>query len=126
MKTAAIRIHDIAKSLGVAKARVVGHDIGLMGAYAYAAQFPTEVEKLVVMGAFLPWCVGWEFSYNNDNLWHFRFHGPTPEALVKGREKIYFAYFWNDLAAEKKRSLTAADRNAYATAYSRPGRMRAG
>jgi hypothetical protein len=45
MKTAAIRIHALAKSIGVTKARVVGHDIGLMVAYAYAAQFPTEVEK---------------------------------------------------------------------------------
>jgi pimeloyl-ACP methyl ester carboxylesterase len=52
MKTAAIRIHAIAKSLGIEKARVVGHDIGLMVAYAYAAQFPTETEKLVVMDAF--------------------------------------------------------------------------
>ena len=126
MKTAAIRIHELAKSLGITNARVVGHDIGLMVAYAYAAQFPTEVEKLVVMDAFLPGVAGWELAYNNDNLWHFRFHGPTPEALVKGREKIYFAYFWNDLAADKKRSLGAADRNAYVKAYSRPGRMRAG
>jgi hypothetical protein len=30
MKTAAIRIHALAKSIGVTKARVVGHDIGLM------------------------------------------------------------------------------------------------
>ena len=43
----AIRIHALAKSLGISKARVVGHDIGLMVAYAYAAQFPSEVEKLV-------------------------------------------------------------------------------
>src|SRR5215467_104237 len=54
MKTAAIRIHALAKSTGVTKAWVVGHDIGLMVAYAYAAQFPQEVEKLVVMDAFLP------------------------------------------------------------------------
>ncbi|HET6899441.1 MAG TPA: alpha/beta fold hydrolase, partial [Vicinamibacteria bacterium] len=46
LKTAAIRIHELAKSLGVAKARVVGHDIGLMVAYAYAAQFPSETEQL--------------------------------------------------------------------------------
>jgi len=126
MKTAAIRIHALAKSIGVTKARVVGHDIGLMVAYAYSAQFSTEVEKLVVMDAFLPGVAGWELAYNNDNLWHFRFHGPTPEALVKGREKVYFAYFWNDLAADKKRSLSTSDRNAYVVAYSRPGRMRAG
>ena len=126
MKTAAIRIHGLAKSLGVTKARVVGHDIGLMVAYAYAAQFPTEVEKLVVMDAFLPGITGWELAYNNPNMWHFRFHGPTPEALARGREKIYFAYFWNDLAADKTRSLPVADRKAYVAAYSRPGRMRAG
>src|SRR6201993_1649954 len=126
MKTAAVRVHALAKSLGVTKARVVAHDIGLMVAYAYAAQFPAVVEKLVVMDAFLPGVAGWELAYNDPNTWHFRFNGPTPEALVKGREKIYFAYFWNDLAADSKRSLPTADRNAYVAAYSRPGRMRAG
>jgi hypothetical protein len=34
MKTAAIRIHGLAKSLGITKSRVVGNDIGLMVAYA--------------------------------------------------------------------------------------------
>jgi pimeloyl-ACP methyl ester carboxylesterase len=126
MKTAAIRVHALAKSLGVTKARVVGHDIGLMVAYAYAAQFPDEVEKLVVMDAFLPGVPGWELAYNDPNVWHFRFHGSTPEALVQGREKIYFAYFWNDLAADRTHSLPVADREAYVAAYSRPGRMRAG
>jgi pimeloyl-ACP methyl ester carboxylesterase len=125
MKTAAVRIHALAKSLGVEKAEVVGHDIGLMVAYAYAAMYPSEVEKLVLMDAFLPGVEGWEPYYNNPNLWHFRFHGPTPEALVQGREKTYFAYFWNDLAADKTRSLPLADRQAYVAAYSRPGRMRA-
>jgi pimeloyl-ACP methyl ester carboxylesterase len=126
MKTAAIRIHTLAKSLGVQKARVVGHDIGLMVAYAYAAQFPAEVEKLALMDAFLPGVAGWEDVYNNPNIWHFRFNGPTPEALVQGREKTYFAYFWNDLAANKTQSLPVADREAYVAAYSRPGRMHAG
>ncbi len=126
MKTAAIRIHALVKSLGVEKARVVGHDIGLMVAYAYAAQFPTETEKLVVMDAFLPGVAGWEGVYNNPGIWHFRFNGPTPEALVRGRERIYFDYFWNDFAADKMRSLPEADRAAYAAAYARPGRMRAG
>ncbi|HXW61341.1 MAG TPA: alpha/beta hydrolase [Candidatus Acidoferrales bacterium] len=126
MKTAAIRIHALARSMGITKSRVVGHDIGLMVAYAYAAQFPTEVEKLVVMDAFLPGVQGWELAYDSPNYWHFRFHGPTPEALVEGREKIYFAYFWNDLAADKNHSLPASDRASYVVAYSRPGRMRAG
>ena len=126
MKTAAIRIHALARSLGVQKAEVVGHDIGLMVAYAYAAQFPAEVTKLVVMDAFLPGVAGWEAVYNNPNLWHFRFSGPTPEALVQGRERTYFEYFWNDFAADKTRSIPEVGRQAYAAAYARPGRMRAG
>ena len=126
MKSAATRVHALAKSLGIEKARVVGHDIGLMVAYAYAAQFPSEVEKLVVMDAFLPGVAGWEDVYNNPGIWHFRFNGPTPEALVQGRERIYFEHYWNDFAADKTHSISETDRAAYAAAYARPGRMRAG
>jgi pimeloyl-ACP methyl ester carboxylesterase len=126
MKTAAIRVHALVTSLGIAKARVVGHDIGLMVAYAYAAQFPAETEKLVVMDAFLPGVAGWEAVYNNPGIWHFRFNGPTPEMLVRGRERIYYDYFWNDFAADKTHSIPEADRVAYAAGYARPGRMHAG
>jgi pimeloyl-ACP methyl ester carboxylesterase len=126
MKSAALRIHTLAKSLGVEKARVVGHDIGLMVAYAYAAQFPSETEKLVVMDAFLPGVAGWEAVYNNPGIWHFRFNGPTPESLVLGRERSYFEHFWNDFAADKTHSIPEADRAAYTAAYARAGRMRAG
>jgi pimeloyl-ACP methyl ester carboxylesterase len=125
MKAAAASIHALVRSLGIEKARVVGHDIGLMVAYAYAAQFPGETEKLVLMDAFLPGVEGWEAIYNNPGIWHFRFNGPKPEALVKGREDLYFSYFWDDLAADKNRSLPPADRKAYVAAYSRPGRMHA-
>jgi len=125
MITSANQIHALVRSLGVEKAKVVGHDIGLMVAYAYATQFPAETEKLVVMDAFLPGVPGWEAIYNNPHTWHFRFNGEYPEALVKGRERVYFEYFWNVLAADKNRSIPEADRKAYTEAYSRPGRMRA-
>jgi len=126
MITAAKQIHDLVRSLKIDKARVVGHDIGLMVAYAYAAQFPAEIGKLIVMGAFLPGVPGWEPIYNAPNIWHFRFNGEYPEKLVKGRERTYFEYFWNVLAADKTHSIPEADRKAYTEAYSRPGRMHAG
>jgi pimeloyl-ACP methyl ester carboxylesterase len=126
MKAAAVRIHALMSSLGFQKAEVAGHDIGLMVAYAYAAMYPAETTKLVVMDAFLPGVAGWEAVYNNPGIWHFRFNGPTPEALVRGRERIYFDYFWNDFAADKTRSIPESDRKAYAAAYARPGRMKAG
>jgi len=126
MKTAAINIHELAKTLGVKKASVVGHDIGLMVAYAYAAQFPGETEKLVVMDAFLPGITDWKNVYNDPKIWHFRFYGPTPEALVRGRERIYFEHYWNDFSADKTHSIPETDRAFYTAAYARPGRMRAG
>jgi pimeloyl-ACP methyl ester carboxylesterase len=126
MKTAAIRIHALVRSLNTQKVEVVGHDIGLMVAYAYAAMYPDETQNLVVMDAFLPGVEGWQAVYNSPNIWHFRFNGPTPEALVHGRERIYFEHFWNDFAADKTRSIPEADRKAYAAAYAQPGRMRAG
>ena len=126
MKTSAVRIHALARSLGVSKARAVGHDIGLMVAYAYAAMYPAEVEKLVVMDAFPPGVGDWKTVYDSPNFWHFRFTGATPEALVQGRESTYYAFYWNELAADRNRSLPEADRRAYVAAYSRPGRMHAG
>jgi pimeloyl-ACP methyl ester carboxylesterase len=126
MKTAAVRIHDLARALHVTRARVVGHDIGLMVAYAYAAMYPSEVGKLVLMDAFLPGVGDWLAYYHNPALWHFFFNGPTPEALVKGRERIYFEHFWNDFAADPKHSLGEDDRRFYTAQYARAGRMHAG
>ena len=126
MKTSAQRVRAAVNALGYTRVRVVGHDIGLMVAYAYAAMYPQEVEKLALMDAFLPGVGGWEAVYNNPGIWHFRFHGQTPEALVKGRERIYFEHFWNDFAADKTRSIPEVDRRAYAMEYARPGRMAAG
>jgi pimeloyl-ACP methyl ester carboxylesterase len=126
MKTSAERIHSAVNSLGHRKVRVVGHDIGLMVAYAYAAMYPQEVEKLALMDAFLPGVGDWRAVYDNPDIWHFRFYGPTPEALVKGRERTYFEHFWNDFAADKTHSIPEADRRAYTMEYARPGRMAAG
>jgi pimeloyl-ACP methyl ester carboxylesterase len=125
MLIAAEQIHELARSLKIDKARVVGHDIGLMVAYAYAAQFPNETEKLAVMDAFLPGVEGWEAIYDAPNVWHFRFNGEYPEKLVQGRERTYFEYFWNVFAADKTHSIPEAERKAYTAAYARPGRMRA-
>jgi pimeloyl-ACP methyl ester carboxylesterase len=126
MKTSAQRIRDAAHALGYSHVYVVGHDIGLMVAYAYAAMYPREVGKLALMDAFLPGVAGWEAIYDTPALWHFRFVGPTPLALVSGRENIYFNYFWNDFAADKKRSIPKSSRLDYIAAYSRPRRMTAG
>lgn len=125
MTTAAVRIHRLVESLGIGKARIVGHDFGVMVGYAYAAQFPNETEKLVLMEAPLPGIAGWERAYNGP-AWHFRFNGPIPEKLVEGRERTYFEHFWNDFAYDASRSIPEEDRLIYTEKYSRPGRIHAG
>jgi pimeloyl-ACP methyl ester carboxylesterase len=52
-------IHALVKNLKYDRIRLVGHDIGLMVAYAYAAQYPTEVDRVVLMEAFLPGVGEW-------------------------------------------------------------------
>lgn len=125
-KTMAQDVHALAESLGIRRAIVVGHDIGLMVAYAYAAQYPTEVERIVLMDAFLPGVGDWKNVWLLRDLWHFHFHGEVPLKLVAGRERIYFEHFWNDFAADRKHSISEADRRRYAAAYAQPGAMRAG
>ena len=98
------------RQLGHEQVQLVGHDIGLMVAYAYAAQYPKEVSKVVLMDAFLPGIGNWKDVWLLRDLWAFYFHGDVPLALVKGRERIYFEHFWNDFAADKTMSVPEADR----------------
>jgi pimeloyl-ACP methyl ester carboxylesterase len=125
-KTMAQDIHALAESLGVTRAGIAGHDIGLMVAYAYAAQYPGEVDSIALMDAFLPGVGNWTQVWLLRDLWHFHFYGKTPLALVEGRERIYFEHFWNDFAADPTHSVSEADREFYAAAYAQPGAMRAG
>jgi pimeloyl-ACP methyl ester carboxylesterase len=53
-KNIAVDIRDLTSSLGFKRVSLVGHDIGLMVAYAYAAQFPQATERVVLMDVFLP------------------------------------------------------------------------
>jgi pimeloyl-ACP methyl ester carboxylesterase len=60
------------------------------------------------------------------DLWHFHFYGKTPLALVTGRERTYLEHFWNDFAADAKKSISERDRQFYAKEYAKPGHMAAG
>jgi pimeloyl-ACP methyl ester carboxylesterase len=119
-------IHALVTRLGHKSIELVGHDIGLMVAYAYAAQYPTEVKRIVLMEAFLPGVGDWTNVWLLRDLWHFHFYGKTPLALVTGRERIYLEHFWNDFAADPTKSISEADRKFYAKEYAKPGHMKAG
>jgi pimeloyl-ACP methyl ester carboxylesterase len=119
---------DVARVLTALKidhAIVVAHDIGNMVAYAFAAQYPDRVERLVMMDAPLPGIGPWDEIKCSRALWHFSFGGPDAERLVAGRERIYLDRFWNEFSADP-RSFSQPARAHYAALYARPGAMHAG
>ncbi|MEP9349403.1 alpha/beta hydrolase [Xanthobacter sp. KR7-225] len=125
-KTMAQDVHALMAQLGHARYGVAGHDIGLMVAYALAAQHPDAVSRIALMDAFLPGVGDWTTVWLLRDLWHFHFYGKTALALVAGRERIYLEHFWNDFAADPDKSVSEADRALYAAAYAQPGGMQAG
>jgi pimeloyl-ACP methyl ester carboxylesterase len=121
--TQAADIRAVLEQLGVQHAAVVGHDIGTMVAFAYAARYPELTDRLVVMDAPVPGIPPWEQIVRNPLLWHFSFGGPDAERLVAGRERIYLDRFWNEFAGDPKK-VDEGTRNYYAKLYAKPGAMR--
>jgi pimeloyl-ACP methyl ester carboxylesterase len=118
-------VRALMTGLGYDKVSVVGHDMGMMVAYAYAVQFPGEVKRIVLLDSFLPGVGEWTRVGLVRDQWHFHFFGKTPVALVQGRERIYLEHFWNDFAADQSKSVPEADRKIYAAEWARPNHVRA-
>jgi len=121
-KTEARDIALVMDKLNVQKGDLVTHDIGNMVGYALAAQYPDRITKWVVIDAPLPGIGPWEEILKSPLLWHFNFHGPDVDRLVKGRERIYLDRFYNELSANPK-AIDEETRNHYARLYARPGNM---
>jgi len=121
-KTQAADIRAVLTQLGIDHAAVVGHDIGTMVAYAYAARYPDKTDKLVVMDAPVPGIPPWDEIVRDPKLWHFSFGGPDAERLVAGRERIYLDRFWNEFAGDPSK-VDEATRVHYAELYARSGAM---
>jgi pimeloyl-ACP methyl ester carboxylesterase len=124
-KTQGRDVSAVLDALKIGKAEVVAHDIGNMVAYAFAAEEPNRVTKLVLMDAPLPGVGPWDEILKSPLLWHFRFGGPDMERLVKGRERIYLDRFWNEFSADPKH-FDEASRQHYAKLYALPGAMHSG
>ena len=123
-RTQAADIRKVLDQLGIDRADIVGHDIGTMVAYAYAARYPDKTTRLVVMDAPVPGIPPWNDIVLSPLLWHFSFGGPDALRLVKGRERIYLDRFWNEFAGTPSK-IDEATRRHYAKLYAQPGAMRA-
>ncbi|MGZ3508154.1 MAG: alpha/beta fold hydrolase [Vulcanimicrobiaceae bacterium] len=118
-------LHVLLNALNVHQEPVVGHDIGLMVAYAHAAQFPDEVTQLALMDAPIPGVGPWQQVLLMPGIWHFHFNGKYAEQLTAGRERIYLDRIWDEFAFHPER-ITDAVRTRYAASYAQPGNMHAG
>lgn len=123
-RTQAADIRAVLDKLGIDKADIVGHDIGTMVAYAYAARYPDKTTRLVVMDAPVPGVAPWDQIVRLPALWHFDLGGKDMLRLVQGRERTYLDRFWNDFAADPGK-VDEGTRVYYAKLYARPGAMRA-
>lgn len=130
-KNMARDLHELVTHLKMKKVDVVGHDMGLIIAYAYGALYPNETGRIVLMDGFIPGITGWEVPYNGNpsagiaSKWHFRFFGKTAVKMIQGQEKTYLDMFFDDFVFPGNAKVPDEVREAWVADYSRPGRMEA-
>jgi len=107
-KDLAADIHGLLVKIGHDRdIRLVGHDIGTMVAYSYAAAYPRDVAKLVLSEAPIPDPSIYSFpslTAAGPGAWHFGFFALTnslPEDLITGRESLWVDKFIDDLEVVK-------------------------
>src|SRR6187200_2347087 len=70
-KTTAEDIHQLVAQLGFKDLFLVGHDLGALVAFSYAAAHPSEVRRLVILDVPI---TGIGQPLNSTRLWHIPFH----------------------------------------------------
>ncbi len=112
--------------LGLPEFHLVGHDWGGPTAYAVAAAHPDAVRRLAVLDVTIPGDGSPGISQGG-RRWHHAFHQTLdlPEALIAGREEIYFGWFYRNYGARPD-ALSDADIAEYLRVYRQPGALRAG
>lgn len=123
------RLHALLQTLGLTSYTLVGHDIGAWLAYPYAARYPTEVERLVLLDANIPGVTlksAITLGPDNWKSWHFLFNTvpDLPEALLQGRERILIEWFFNRKTTNRPAVFSAADIDEYERVYRQPGGLR--
>jgi pimeloyl-ACP methyl ester carboxylesterase len=120
-------IRALVRRLGTARINLVGRDIGVMVAYAYAAQWPADVLRLAMLDVPVPGTRVWDDAKarSDPQIWHFGLHQQRDiaEMLITGKEHAYILDFY------KKRAhvpVSDDDIAVYANAYAAPGALRAG
>ena len=112
---------------------MVGHDIGMTVAFAFAALYPASVKKLVLVDAIVPGTPTFKAflttgKLRNSNLAHFFWHNARnnmAEALTAGRERLYIQDFFDRIAFNLG-AFGPEVIDHYTAHYAGPGGMKAG
>lgn len=139
-KTMAGDVAELARASGYSQVDVVGHDIGSMVAFSFAANYPGLTHKLVMLdvahpsSGYLnlkllpePGTFGDTIDESHPYFWWFAFHQVKglPEQLLEGRAGIEQAWFFKYMAKDE-RQIDPHARAVYAAAYSSRAGTRAG
>lgn len=119
-KSMAATIHGLTEKLGYKSINVAGHDIGLMVAYAYAAQYGSEVKKLALMDALLPGVEPVWGQVKGSAWWFGFFSWPSSGNIVAGKEAAFLTGFW-PVVGHAKDPFTKEETAEFIRAYSVPG-----
>lgn len=125
--TMAADLRAVLTDAGVDEAHIVGHDIGMMVAYAFARRYPAATRTLTLIDGLVPGTPMFTRMMSSLGPWHFGFHSQVPlaTALVTGRERAYFDHFF-DGAMVDATAMTDTDRDFYAAAFRTPEALAAG
>jgi len=93
-KNLAKDIHELVRQLGYDQpAVVVGHDIRVDGCLRIRCPVSKRSQQSCADGCLSSGGWDWKNVWLMRDLWHFHFHGETPLALVKGRERTISSIF---------------------------------
>ena len=120
-------IHQLTRSLGFEHIDLLGMDIGMMVAFAYAVRYPEYVHRLILSESLIPG-FGLEELMNpaTGGYWHFGFHmqAPLADMLTSGKEEAYLLPTMAMMSLSPDAIATA--KAVFVPSYKRPGRMLAG
>ncbi len=118
-------IRRLIDRLELGPAHMAGHDIGGGVVYAFAREFPGYTSTATILEFPIPGIRPPLDLEGIGPMWHVPFHmtPDLPEALIAGRQAIYFRWFFNLFTADST-AISDADVEHYAAAYREPDQLR--
>lgn len=133
LATVATELHQFAQVLGLFEngpIDVAGHDVGTWIAYAWAADWRSDISRVALLDALIPGLstprTDLPVDEANRRSWHFAFNqlDDLPQLLISGREEAFLTWLFRAKALQPW-TITPEDIAVYARQLAAPGALRA-